>query len=72
MMQQIGWSGPVDVAVREVIAMNVAHPRDRHSFGAATLVRNRNTGIYALTLAGVFRSVPYDWAREIHSQNQNK
>ena len=68
MVQQIGWSGPVDTQVWEVCARNVAHPRDRHSFGAATLVRNRNTSIYALTLAGVLRSVPHDWAQRMHAE----
>lgn len=37
------------------------HPRDG---GAGTLIRNRETGIYALLVGGAVRSVPHKWAAD--------
>lgn len=37
------------------------HPRDNAS---GTLIRNRNTGVYALLAGGAVRTVPHKWAAD--------
>lgn len=54
-----------DPAQWEKIAGNLAHPRDKGGLGWGTLVKNRRTGMFMLSLGNSMRSVPPAWAKEI-------